>query len=109
MTVCNRVNVALAALALFVFASTFSDTDWGDHWVFIAAYAAAAVYCTLRQLWIGLAASISLIVLRYFLLKGIDGLQLRLASTTFVVLFLLLCMARAGDVKTWRRSDDTGT
>lgn len=92
------VNVTLAGLALFVFASTFTGGRWGAHWCFVAAYAAIGLYCAWKQSWIGLATCASLIVLRIDLAQHTGGWQLKLASTAFVVLLALLCRdARPGD------------
>lgn len=87
----NWYNAALAALALFVFTSTYAGGRWGRHYDFIIAYALIGIYCLAQRIWIGAAAATALVVLRFFLANDVQGYELRIASTAFVVLFALLC------------------
>lgn len=86
----NWWNVSLSALALLVLAGTYAHGDWGDHWVFIAAYVGIGIYALVTQRWLGLATCVSLVWLRADLMQGYDGFNLKLASTAFVVLLALL-------------------
>lgn len=91
--------VACFALALFTLASTWNHGRWGEHGVFIAAYSLLGVYCIWRRVWVSAAAMASLVWLRFDLMEGRAGWELRLASTLFVALLALLCFDRAGDLR----------
>lgn len=96
------VNAACAALALFVFASTFNHGRWGTHWAFLVAYVITAIYCAWRRIYVALACTLALIWLRVDLALGWSGINLRLASTAFAVTFFLLCVRKGDDLHWWR-------